>query len=50
VVVKVTGSRGAVYDVNVGKKTCTCPSFMHGGAVCKHLRALDGSLAAKCSG
>jgi hypothetical protein len=50
VVVKVAGSRGAVYDVNVGKKTCTCPSFMHGGAICKHLRALDGSLAAKYAG
>lgn len=35
---------GVVYEVDVHKKTCTCPHFMYRGTPCKHMKkVLDGS-------
>lgn len=41
-VVKVAGSKGAVYEVDVDARTCTCPAakFQHGE--CKHVKQVCG--------
>lgn len=39
-IVKVSGSKGAVYSVDTEAKTCTCPGHMYRGT-CKHLTELE---------
>lgn len=35
-IIQVAGSNGKMYQVNVSKKTCTCPGFKFRGE-CKHI-------------
>lgn len=35
-VIKVSGSKGAIYSIDTLDKTCTCPGYTFRGA-CKHL-------------
>ena len=39
VLIKVEGSKGAIYWVNPQNKSCTCPGFTYRGA-CKHVKDL----------
>lgn len=38
-VVEVQGSKGAVYQVNLEEKTCTCPGYTFRGE-CKHIKEI----------
>ena len=38
-IVKVSGSKGAVYSIDTEDKTCTCPGYMYRGS-CKHILEL----------
>jgi SWIM zinc finger len=37
-VVKVTGSKGSIYEVDLDAETCTCPGFSFRGR-CRHVQA-----------
>jgi hypothetical protein len=38
-IIKVQGSKGAVYEIDPEANTCTCPGFTFRGA-CKHVKEL----------
>jgi hypothetical protein len=39
-IVKVEGSKGNIYYVDIIKKTCTCPGFTYRGN-CKHVKEVN---------
>ena len=43
-IVSVAGSKGAIYQVDLDAKTCTCPAFMFRGASCKHIKQVLDTL------
>jgi len=41
-IVKVAGSKGAVYEVDVDARTCTCPAAKFQKGECKHVKEVCG--------
>ena len=41
-IVKVAGSKGAVYEVDVDARTCTCPAAKWQRGECKHVKQVCG--------
>ena len=41
-IVKVNGSKGEVYEVDVDARTCTCPSAKYQRGECKHVKQVCG--------
>lgn len=41
-IVKVAGSKGAVYEVDVDARTCTCPAAKFQRGECKHVKQVCG--------
>lgn len=40
--VRVEGSKGNVYYVDVAEQTCTCPGYTYHGT-CKHIKAINNA-------